>query len=226
MAGDLAGAHALVTGGGRGIGLAIATALGTAGARVTLAGRDGARLDKAALVLRERKIEVQTVPCDVGDAQSVACAFDVARQGFDAPNILVKQRRPGRERALSPHRSRPVAAHDRGQPDRHVSLLPRGAAGDARGGARPHRQHRQHGRAQGLCLCRRLLRGQARGGRPDPRPGAGDGQGRRDRERGLSGLHRHRHGRGQRGAHRGPRPDAARPRRGRTSPSPTRGGAW
>ena len=85
MAGDLAGAHALVTGGGRGIGLAIATALGSAGARVTLVGRDGARLDKAALSLRERKIAVQTVPCDVSDAQSVARAFGVARQGFGAP---------------------------------------------------------------------------------------------------------------------------------------------
>lgn len=89
MAGDLAGMHALVTGGGRGIGLAVATALGRAGARLTLAGRDGARLDKAALGLRERNIAVQAVACDVTDAQSVTDAFDRAGQAFGAPGILV-----------------------------------------------------------------------------------------------------------------------------------------
>src|SRR6201992_4320800 len=40
-------AHALVTGGGRGIGLAVATALTQAGATVTIVGRDRARLDQA-----------------------------------------------------------------------------------------------------------------------------------------------------------------------------------
>jgi NAD(P)-dependent dehydrogenase (short-subunit alcohol dehydrogenase family) len=40
-------AHALVTGGGRGIGLAIAAALTQAGATVTILGRDRARLDRA-----------------------------------------------------------------------------------------------------------------------------------------------------------------------------------
>lgn len=106
MAGDLGDSHAFVTGGGRGIGLAIAMALGTAGARVTLAGRDGARLDKAALALRERKIAVQTVPCDVGDAQSVARAFDVARQGFDAPDILVNN--AGQAESAPFHRTDPA----------------------------------------------------------------------------------------------------------------------
>jgi len=101
----VAGAHALVTGGGRGIGLAIATALGVAGARITLVGRDGARLDKAALALRERKVEVQTVPCDVGEAQSVTRAFDVARQGFDAPDILVNN--AGQAESAPFHRTDP-----------------------------------------------------------------------------------------------------------------------
>lgn len=44
---DLAGQHALVTGGGRGIGRAIAAALKQAGARVTITGRDAARLQAA-----------------------------------------------------------------------------------------------------------------------------------------------------------------------------------
>ena len=43
--GSLVGQHAIVTGGARGIGAAIATALAQAGARVTIMGRDQAKLD-------------------------------------------------------------------------------------------------------------------------------------------------------------------------------------
>ncbi len=46
--GALAGRHALVTGGGRGIGAAIAKALGGLGAAVTVLGRDLARLEETA----------------------------------------------------------------------------------------------------------------------------------------------------------------------------------
>lgn len=44
---DLSGKHALVTGGGRGIGLAVATTLAKAGARVSIIGRDAGRLEAA-----------------------------------------------------------------------------------------------------------------------------------------------------------------------------------
>jgi len=47
----LAGRHALVTGGGRGIGAAIAAALAGAGARVTLLGRTKAELEATAAAL-------------------------------------------------------------------------------------------------------------------------------------------------------------------------------
>jgi len=45
---DLVGKHALVTGGGTGIGLDIARALAAAGAQVTITGRDGDRLARVA----------------------------------------------------------------------------------------------------------------------------------------------------------------------------------
>ena len=62
---DLAGRHAVVTGGGRGIGAAIAAALREAGARVTIMGR--------ATVPGDGWIQ-----CDVADPGSVKRAFDEA----------------------------------------------------------------------------------------------------------------------------------------------------
>jgi NAD(P)-dependent dehydrogenase (short-subunit alcohol dehydrogenase family) len=47
MTGNLKGQHALVTGGGRGIGRAIATALSDAGARVSIIGRNAIALEQA-----------------------------------------------------------------------------------------------------------------------------------------------------------------------------------
>jgi len=67
----LAGMHAVVTGGGRGIGRAIAARLGELGASLTLLGRDASRLVAAAATLPA----CDTLPCDVGDAAAVAAAF-------------------------------------------------------------------------------------------------------------------------------------------------------
>ena len=49
----LAGRHALVTGAGRGIGLAVALALAKQGARLTLVGRDARALEKASAACRQ-----------------------------------------------------------------------------------------------------------------------------------------------------------------------------
>ena len=55
---DLAGRHALVTGGNSGIGLAMARALGLAGARVTLAARRAGPLTTAVNDLRSEERRV------------------------------------------------------------------------------------------------------------------------------------------------------------------------
>lgn len=84
----LAGRHALVTGGARGIGLACARALLQRGARVTLLGRDGAALDAATDSLA-RLGQVQAVSADIADEASVRAAFAQAEAEFGPVQVLV-----------------------------------------------------------------------------------------------------------------------------------------
>jgi len=62
---SLQGKHALVTGSSRGIGLALATALGQSGAKVVLNGRDQAALKSAGDQLQSAGIETSIAPFDV-----------------------------------------------------------------------------------------------------------------------------------------------------------------
>ncbi len=81
---SLDGAHALVTGGGTGIGAAIARTLAGAGARVTLVGR---RQEPLAAVAAE--IGAAVAVADVTDPAQVAAAFEVARAAHGPVTILV-----------------------------------------------------------------------------------------------------------------------------------------
>jgi NAD(P)-dependent dehydrogenase (short-subunit alcohol dehydrogenase family) len=74
---NLAGKHALVTGGGSGIGATIALALAEAGARVTICGRRQQPLDETAA--RHKNIQTQTA--DVTDQTSIAQLY--GRGPFD-----------------------------------------------------------------------------------------------------------------------------------------------
>jgi len=67
----LQGRSALVTGGGSGVGGAIAEGLGAAGARLVLVGRDEARLVRAARGLRGAGVEVDYVAADLACAEGV-----------------------------------------------------------------------------------------------------------------------------------------------------------
>ena len=84
----LGGKHALVTGGGGGIGAAIACALVQAGARVTLVGRDAAKLDAQRLSLGSSDA-VFCATADVTRPDEVERAFAGAHEAFGAIDILV-----------------------------------------------------------------------------------------------------------------------------------------
>lgn len=87
-AAPLAGRHAVVTGGGKGIGMAIARHLLAHGAAVTLVGRDRGTLDRAVADLAPLG-QVQAAACDVVDAASVRQAFDAAAEAFGPIAVLV-----------------------------------------------------------------------------------------------------------------------------------------
>lgn len=67
MSFDLRGRHAVVIGGGSGIGRAIAEGLGAAGARLTLAGRRHGVLEQAAAAMAGRGIAATAAPVDATD---------------------------------------------------------------------------------------------------------------------------------------------------------------
>lgn len=86
----LRGRHAVVTGGGRGIGAAIAHALASHGVRLTLMGRARSPLDETASALRaSSNATVHAVPCDVADAAAVSAAFASAVSALGPVQILV-----------------------------------------------------------------------------------------------------------------------------------------
>ena len=80
--------HALITGGGRGLGAAIAARLAAGGARVTLVGRDRAALEATAARL-PASARAQVLACDVADSHAVASAFAAARAALGGIDILV-----------------------------------------------------------------------------------------------------------------------------------------
>ena len=197
--GTLSGLEALVAGGGTGIGAACAAALTAAGARVTVLGRREAPLRavgrnaaQAAVALPRRRDRAPPA------LPAFAILVNAAGAAESAPFLKSD------DAAL---RADAGALNLMGAVTLTRAVLP----GMLAGRLRPRGAHRLHRRAEGLSLCQRLCRGQARAARPDPCAGAGGRHQGRHGERRLPWLHRHRHGGGERRAHR--RED--RPRRGR-----------
>lgn len=92
MARALEGRHALVTGGGRGIGAAIARRLLDDGASVTLLGRDCTVLDAAVQALQPHVTpgaKLGAATADIADADAVAAAFALAAEARGPITLLV-----------------------------------------------------------------------------------------------------------------------------------------
>jgi NAD(P)-dependent dehydrogenase (short-subunit alcohol dehydrogenase family) len=86
---DLGGKIALVTGGSRGLGLEMATALGEAGARVVITARREQWLTQADAELHGNGIESLAVRCDVSNPDDVNAAVRTTVDRFGRLDILI-----------------------------------------------------------------------------------------------------------------------------------------
>lgn len=80
----LQGRHALITGGGTGIGAATATHLHAAGAKISLLGRRIEPLERTASM-----VDGKAIACDVTDRDAIARSFDEARAANGPISFLI-----------------------------------------------------------------------------------------------------------------------------------------
>ena len=80
---------AIVTGASRGIGLALAQALGEEGVGLTITARKPEALERAARELRERGVEVEHVVANMLDEQAIRQVVEAHRERFGRLDVLV-----------------------------------------------------------------------------------------------------------------------------------------
>jgi 3-oxoacyl-[acyl-carrier protein] reductase len=87
----LAGKVAVITGGSKGIGYAVAKSLAGEGCKVVISARDAAVLNTSAKQLRkdsERNVEVVPIACDVRNPDAVERLFSAVRERFGTIDVL------------------------------------------------------------------------------------------------------------------------------------------
>jgi NAD(P)-dependent dehydrogenase (short-subunit alcohol dehydrogenase family) len=86
---DLNGQVALITGGGRGLGLLLARAFAVEGCRIAICSRDAGELAQGKRDLEQRGATVATVVCDITDRAQVNSLVGEVTRRFGAVDILV-----------------------------------------------------------------------------------------------------------------------------------------
>ena len=194
--------NVLVTGGNRGIGLAIARAFAEAGDHVVITHRSG-----------EPPEGLQGVRCEVTDSASVDAAFTEAEEKLGGPvEVLVANAGITRDTLLMRMTDEEFDIGHRHQPGRRLPLRPARQQGHDPAAQGPDRVHLQRRRPLRLARADQLRRQQGRPRRPRPLHLPRARRPRHHRQRRRSRVHRDRH---DRRAARGPQEDlpSADPRR-------------
>lgn len=88
-AGTYAGTTVFVTGGGTGLGRAIATEFARLGADIVIASRKPEHLEQGHDTIEALGARVLTVGCDIREPDQIAAAFDAATEAFGLPGVLI-----------------------------------------------------------------------------------------------------------------------------------------
>src|ERR1700684_2855899 len=87
--GTFVGTSVFVTGGGTGLGKAIAAEFARLGADLVIASRKPDHLDAGRQAIEALGARVLGVACDIRDADQVSAAFDQATEAFGLPDVLI-----------------------------------------------------------------------------------------------------------------------------------------
>jgi short-subunit dehydrogenase len=89
MSYSLLGRTVVITGGSRGLGLALAREVVAQGARVVICGRDADSLERARQSLEQLGAEVLAEPCDITEPESVNHLFQRVHERFGQVDVLI-----------------------------------------------------------------------------------------------------------------------------------------